>query len=114
MKWVQIPGYPGVKANKDGYIKFDESGHETLGGVAGTYRRVSVVTDKKTKARRLVYVHDLICRAFHGKPKEGQVVLHLDDNKLNCKASNLRWGTQSENIQSAHDNGLINKRKIKQ
>lgn len=110
-EWVSIPGYPGIEAKSDGTIKYKDSGHETKGGVAGSYRRVSVVVDKKTKKRRLVYVHDLICRAFHGKPDKGQVVLHKDNDKLNCSASNLKWGTQSDNIKDAHADGLIKRNK---
>jgi hypothetical protein len=44
-------------------------------------------------------IHRLICEAFHGPPPfEGAVVLHLDENALNNKADNLRWGTQKENL----------------
>lgn len=108
--WKKVPGYPGVEASSEGKIRFTETGTETLGGVAGAYRRVSVVVDKETRKRRLVYVHDLVCRAFHGKPGKGQVVLHKDDDKLNCKPSNVKWGTQSENITDAHKNGLIKRK----
>lgn len=109
--WKKIPGYTGVEASSDGEIRFIETGHCTLGGVAGEYRRVSVIVNQKTRQRRLVYVHDLVCRAFHGLPKANQVVLHKDDDKLNCKPNNVYWGTQSENIKDAHANGLI-KRKV--
>lgn len=43
--------------------------------------------------------HQLVCEAFHGpKPFDGAVVLHKDENALNNKPSNLRWGTQKENL----------------
>lgn len=108
--WKDVPGFPNVEACSDGTIRFKDTGHETKGGVAGSYRRVSVVTDKKKGTRRLVYVHDLVCRAFHGKPGNDQVVLHKDDDKLNCRASNLAWGSQSDNIKDAHANGLIKRK----
>lgn len=106
--WKSIPGYSGYEASSQGEIRNKETGHVTKGGVSGSYRRVSVYQSKADKPE-LAYVHDLVCTAFHGKGKDGQVVLHCDDNKLNCVASNLKWGTQSENIKSAYDNGLISK-----
>lgn len=105
--FVDVPGYPGLQAHPDGTIKFLDNGYTTKGGVAGTYRRVSVVVNKKKKTRRLVYVHDIICRTFHGLPSKGQVVLHKNDIKTDCRSLNLKWGTQSENIASAYKNGLI-------
>jgi len=105
--WKTIPGYPGYSASSEGEIRNETTGHITKGGNAGHYLKVSILF--KNGTRKLVYVHDLVCRAFHGCPGENQVVLHKDDNKKNCKSSNLRWGSQSENIKSAYDNGLISK-----
>lgn len=34
----------------------------------------------------------LVCRAFHGEPEEGQVVVFRDDDERNCQADNLYWG----------------------
>lgn len=44
-------------------------------------------------------IHKLVCEAFHGvKPFEKAVVIHIDENSLNNKAENLKWGTQKENL----------------
>lgn len=44
-------------------------------------------------------VHQLVCEAFHGpKPFPKAVVIHLDENALNNRADNLKWGTQKENL----------------
>lgn len=103
--WYEIPGYSKHCANRKGEILTKKTGNFTLGGVSGRYRKVSVYPDGKDKAK-LCYVHDLVCRAFHGTPKKDQVVLHLDNDRLNCKPSNLEWGTQSDNIQQVYDDGL--------
>ena len=108
--YKKVPGYSNVEAGSDGTIRFTETGTTTKGGVAGAYRRVSVVVNQKEKTRRLVYVHDLVCRAFHGKPGKDQVVLHKDNDKLNCKPDNLSWGSQSDNIKDAHAEGLIKRK----
>lgn len=104
--WFEIPGYSGYAANRKGEILNKATGHETLGGVSGRYRKVSVYPDDK-KQPKLTYTHILVCTAFHGPGKEGQVVLHDDDDRLNNAPANLSWGTQSTNIQSAWDKGLV-------
>ena len=44
-------------------------------------------------------IHQLVCEAFHGcKPFEKAVVMHLDENAANNQPSNLKWGTQKENL----------------
>lgn len=44
-------------------------------------------------------VHQLVCEAFHGpKPFEKAVVMHLDEDALNNRPENLKWGTQKENL----------------
>lgn len=103
--WYEIPGYKQYLANGEGFIFNKKTGHETQGGVAGRYRKVSVYRDGKTKPE-LRYTHELICRAFKGPPKKGQVVLHDDNDRLNIRANNLKWSTQSKNIQDMWDDGL--------
>jgi hypothetical protein len=45
-----------------------------------------------------LYVHRLVCRAFHGPAPTGEnIVLHQDGNPENCRWDNLRWGSQSSN-----------------
>lgn len=103
--WYKIPGYAGFYANDKGMIKNGKTGLETKGGRAGRYLKVSVF-NTGSATRSLRYVHDLVCRAFHGLPKKGQVVLHKDDNRDNNKPGNLSWGSQSDNVKSAWANGL--------
>jgi len=44
-------------------------------------------------------VHRMVCEAFHGAPPfTGAVVIHLDENALNNRPENLKWGTQKENL----------------
>lgn len=103
--WFEVPGFSSCCANRKGEILIKATGHSTKGGDAGRYLKVNVKKDD-AKERSLYHVHELVCRAFHGKPKAGQVVLHKDDDRSNNRPSNLRWGSQSENIQSVYDNGL--------
>lgn len=44
-------------------------------------------------------MHQLVCEAFHGpKPFPKAVVIHIDENGLNNRPENLKWGTQKENL----------------
>lgn len=43
-------------------------------------------------------VHSLVAEAFIGPCPVGQEVMHADDNRLNPKLSNLKYGTRLENI----------------
>lgn len=40
----------------------------------------------------------LVAEAFIGKPKPGQQVIHLDNDKLNNHADNLRWVSSQKRI----------------
>jgi hypothetical protein len=43
-------------------------------------------------------VHQLVCEAFHGPCPAGLETLHEDENGLNNRPENLRWGTRKENL----------------
>jgi hypothetical protein len=60
-------------------------------------------------------VHQMVMDLF-GPPKpqgEHIVILHKDNNGTNNSISNLKWGTRSENVQQAHNDGLIKPKKKK-
>ena len=102
----------GALARSDGRIKWADSVGMMPHGKLRQYKTkwiTGVVTKASKTARHEYYgvvhkgknykIHRLVCRAFHGDPPEGKnVVLHLDENALNNKPENLRWGTQKENL----------------
>ena len=51
--------------------------------------------------RQHLWVHRLICEAFHGEPPiygdQFAHVRHRDNDPTNNAANNLRWGTKQEN-----------------
>lgn len=102
--WYEIPGFSGCCANRSGEILTKKTGHRTKGGNAGRYLKISAYKDGNDKPS-LYHVHDLICRAFRGPPKKGQVVLHGNDNRWDNRASNLCWGSQSQNVKDGWDRG---------
>lgn len=102
--WKKIPGLPGYEASSDGRIKVLETGHITKGGDAGRYLKVEVA---KGNERTMEYVHHLIAKTFHGSIPKGMVVMHKDDNTKNNHKDNLKYGTQSDNVQQAYDRGRV-------
>ena len=57
-------------------------------------------------------VHRLVAEAFVPNPNNLNVVMHIDNDKSNPNASNLKWGTASENTKNAFDDGLANNDKV--
>lgn len=56
-----------------------------------------------------VRVHVLVCEAFHGpRPPGDSQVRHLNGNHLDNRASNLQWGTRSENVRDSIEHGTHN------
>lgn len=50
-------------------------------------------------------IHRLVASAFIGPCPDGMEVLHVDGNSRNNNASNLRYGTRSENVADAYRHG---------
>jgi len=103
--WYEIPGYQGYCANRLGQLLTKKTGNFSNGGNAGRYLKVSAYPDGADKAK-LLYLHELICLAFYGPRPEGMVVLHKNNDRWDCRADNLMWGTQSDNIKQVYKDGL--------
>jgi len=111
--WKPIPGFSKYLASNLGEILTLKTGNFTKGVSAGHYLKVSIFKDGSTKSK-MEYVHILVCTAFHGVGPKGFVVMHKDDNKENCNATNLKWGSQSQNIQDVWDKRKKNMEKVNQ
>lgn len=111
--WKPVHSKPGIMASSEGKIILPPSYAPIPNGGYRAYLpkpTIGVVRRAKSGAAHEylgVYarafgnlkVHQLVCEAFHGgRPFDGAVVLHLDENALNNRPDNLRWGTQKENL----------------
>ena len=114
-EWREVPSIDGVRASSLGRVWLPEVKAKMPNGRVRTYKTRPVwgVEEKTATGRsgcprrrimrigRLgitVKVHRLVCEAFHGpKPFPEAVVLHLDEDPSNNRASNLRWGSRKEN-----------------
>lgn len=111
--WKPVPSKPGVMASSWGRIKLPDSvaplpnggirkyqpkptfGHKTRASKTARHEYMGISNKKFGNMK----IHRIVCEAFHGlAPFDRAVVLHLDENALNNKPENLRWGTQKENL----------------
>ena len=105
--WRDVPSVPSVLASSEGRVmiapyrgQMPQGAPRPYGGTPtfGVWNKadcrfITTVGDRTFKVARLV------AEAFHGpQPFENAVVMHLDENAANNRASNLRWGTQKENL----------------
>lgn len=56
---------------------------------------------------RSVYLHRMVAEAAHGEPKPGQIVRHLNGDKVTSNEVNLAWGTYAENLEDSRQHGTI-------
>lgn len=107
-EWREVPSVREVEASSLGRIR--RKPHFTKGRwyisapTYGVERRAS----KNAKHRYMGYyykgignlkVHRLVAEAFLGpRPSEQAVVIHLNEDSKDNMITNLKWGTQKENL----------------
>lgn len=111
--WKECPSKPGLLASNYGRIWLTPRPYLTpKGGVITPKTKPTFGIKTKASKRAMhqffgywfrrfgnVKVHRVVCEAWHGPPpQQNSIVLHLDENALNNKPENLKWGTQKENL----------------
>lgn len=102
--WLTPPTLPAVEVSSLGRVRVKPyvaempyGGLRAYGGYEGFgqwdgKRMIYVLKGKTYK------VHRLVCEAFNGSPKKGQVCMHVDEDSRNNVPRNLEWGTQKQNL----------------
>jgi hypothetical protein len=98
---VVLPDLPDYEIHSDGRV-FRVHPYRPGEVKAFDNRRGYLVVRLRVNGIRGTYkVHRLVCRAFHGDPpvygEDEAHCRHLDGDRLNNRAENLRWGTKTEN-----------------
>lgn len=56
---------------------------------------------------KLTSLSRIVAKVWVSNPNSLPIVMHLDNNKFNNSYLNLQWGTQSQNISQARDEGRL-------
>jgi len=115
--WKDIPSVPELEASSLGRIRIKPYSCKTPNGGVRHYNNLKPtygVPNKNSTVRhgaekhRFFYnkrlgktfnVARLVCEAFNGPhPNDKPIVMHLDEDASNNTPSNLKWGTQRENL----------------
>lgn len=105
--WKTVPSFPDIEASTCGRIRLKPKqgttptgGSRTYGGkpTFGAFEPERKMYFYKYKNRNLT-VSRLVCEAFNGPPPPpNHGALHENENSRDNRSSNLRWGTQKENL----------------
>lgn len=91
----------GAYSEKNSYvrvIKITRDGHVFRQRKNGSWKEVTFALGK--------FSHILVCETFNGpKPSPELMCCHKDDDRSNNAASNLYWGSDSDNKKDAIRNG---------
>jgi hypothetical protein len=92
-EWRQCKRFPDYEVSDTGLVR-----------KGGTLRKLQyhpwgyTLVYITAKPRQLkVYVHRLVCEAFHGNPKPGDEADHINGDKTDNRAANLRWLPMRQN-----------------
>ena len=116
VRMKHIDGWPGYAVSDDGRVfscktqgrcgggRFKEYWTPLKSGSGGPTLHQTVALCKNGKPQSIL-VHRLVLEAFVGPCPEGMESCHEDDDALNNRLSNLRWGTRQDNRDDMVKNG---------
>ena len=102
--WKIIHGFEDYEVSRHGQVRRATAGRgTTIGQIIKPHTQTSTgypdVRLRKDGRTYSMAIHRLVAAAFLGNKPEGQQIRHLDGNRLNASAENLRYGTAIENAQ---------------
>ncbi len=111
-EWRIVPRFPDYEISNDGRLRRATDHTNKKAGLLircrvsrNGYPIYNLTGDD---GRITVNAHRIVAWVFLPAPSHGEtMVLHADDNKLNCCDGNLRWGTGKDNSADAKRNGRL-------
>lgn len=94
---AKIDRFPNYEFHEDGFvISYMKKQPKVLTPIKmGEYKGFSLVRNDNLVER--IYLHRAICEAFSGPCPDGWQCRHLNGDKDDNRAANLKWGTKQEN-----------------
>lgn len=113
--WKAIPGWEGMYSVSDrGRIRSERRTVKYRSGQTRVYPSRALTPNSgkgypycnlsRNGELSRAYIHRTVLDAFVG-PGDGQCACHIDGNPLNNRLDNLRWGSQSDNMDDAVRHG---------
>lgn len=102
-EWREVEGAEGYWISNLGRFK-------KINHLGENLRKASIDSEGYCRiniGHKKLRLHRVVAEAFIPNPNNLPVIDHLDNDKQNCKASNLEWVTQKENTRRAAADGLI-------
>jgi hypothetical protein len=112
MNWKDIEGYEGLyKISDTGIVKSYDKIVEVNGGYRLHKGKTKCIYVEKSRMQyhsislsdkginKSYRIHRLVAKTFISNPNNYPNVLHNDNDTSNNCVSNLRWGTQKDNLQ---------------
>lgn len=110
--WRILREFPDYEISNDGRLRRFTAGSNTkVGahirvGMSDGYPKYGLTRPDGQRVYR--NAHRLVAAEFlEPEPFPGAMVLHDDDNRLNCLDTNLKWGTAKENAADAIRNNCL-------
>ena len=119
-EWRRVDGCPGYEVSSLGRVRsWRRRGRGQ--GMAATPRalrlQIHVQTGywivrlrHKSGRRKTRHVHELVAAAFIGQRPQGFDVSHIDGDRRNASASNLRYESRSDNMQRRQGHGTAGRK----
>lgn len=99
MNWKVVDRFPNYEVSDEGQVRNRTTGYE-LHGKENRQNGYLQLTLYNNGVKETVAIHVLVAHAFVDGYEEGLEVDHDDRNKLNNRASNLKWRTHIQNTRN--------------
>ena len=100
-EWKTIPDYPNYEASDNGQIRNKQTKY-ILKQMKNSTGRFCVDLGRQT---RMKFVSRLVAKAYHPQQEGKNEVDHINGDKTDNRACNLRWVNRSENLINTRDRG---------
>lgn len=102
--------YSDFLIDENGNIYNVKTGHTYKKSIGQSgYYIITLAMGKRGKVKS-IRLHKALAETFIPNPHNYPIVLHKDENKLNCKLDNLEWGSYEKNTNDHWKSEICNKR----